>query len=339
MSRLRTGVRIGRLGVALAAVLLTTAPACRRQAAPAKAETTRAAAPHEVRIGYQRSSWAFLALRHEGSLEARLAPLGAKVKWLEFPAGPAILEGINVGSVDIALVGDAPPIFAQAGGFHFAYAAVEPPKPRAAAIIVLPDSPLSRVADLKGKKVGVPKGSSAHHLLIESLVAAGLSWKDIVPVYLAPPDGRAAFETGRIDAWAIWDPLFAAAELQLKARLLDNPQGGFSYQQFFVVRPQLVAEHRASYEALMAAVAETDRRINEHPAEVAAALAADARVDVAILARALARGAFGVQPLTEPVWREQQRLADMFADLKLVPKIADVRTAALPAPVAEAERR
>lgn len=326
---------IARRVLTLALVALCAASACRQKTLVPQKETPKAAlAPYELRIGYQRSSWAFLALRHEGTLEARLAPLGAKVNWLEFTAGTAIMEGLNVGSIDIALVGDAPPIFAQAGGFHFVYAAVEPAKPRAAALIVLPGSVLNRVQDLKGKKVGVAKGSSAHHLLIESLTAAGLSWQDIAPVYLAPPDGRAAFEAGRIDAWAIWDPLFAAAELQLKARVLDNPQTGFSYRQFFVARAELVSSHRPTYDALIAAVRETDQRINEHPAEVAAALAADARLDVTILTRALGRGAFGVQPLNEAVWSEQQRLADMFAELKLVPKLADVRAAAL----AEADR-
>lgn len=315
--------------------------ACHRDVPPppAPAAASRPAPePYQVRIGYQRSSWALLQLRHEHSLDGRLAPLGATVKWLEFSAGPAILEGINVDSVDLALVGDAPPVFAQAGGFRFAYAAVEPPKPRAAAIIVPARSPLTSVAQLKGKKVGVAKGSSAHHLLIESLEAASLTWNDIVPVYLAPPDGRAAFETGRIDAWAIWDPLFAATELQLKARVLDNPQTGFSYRQFFVVRPAFVAEHRQAYDALMKAIEETDKRINEHPTEIATALGADAHLDSTLLARSLSRGAFGVQPITEPVWREQQRLADMFAKLKLIPAIADVRAAALPGTLAEAER-
>jgi sulfonate transport system substrate-binding protein len=89
----------------------------------------------------------------------------------------------------------------------------------------------------------------------------------------------------------------------------------------------------------MTAVGESEKRINDHPTEVAAALAEDAHIDAAILERALSRGAFGVQPITEPVWREQQRLADTFAELKLLAKIPDVRAAALPPSVAEAERR
>jgi sulfonate transport system substrate-binding protein len=285
--------------------------------------------PFTVSVGYQRSSWGFLYLKHQGLLEARLAPLGARVKWLEFTAGPPILEGINVGSVDVALVGDAPPVSAQAGHLRFAYAAVEPAKPQAAAIVVRANSPLQTIAALKGKKIAFQKGSSAHHLLVESLRAAGLAWSDIQPIYLAPPDARAAFEQGGVDAWAIWDPHYAAAEVQLHARPLAGPPTRFAYRQFLVVRPEFPAVHRAAYEQLLAVVGEAEADIQREPAAAAAALAADAHVDAQILARALARGRFGLQPMNDEVWDEQQELADLFADLRLVPKISDVRAAAL----------
>jgi sulfonate transport system substrate-binding protein len=294
--------------------------------------------PFTVSVGYQRSSWAFLSLRHQETLEARLAPLGAQVKWLEFTAGPPILEGINVGSVDVALVGDAPPVFAQAGHLRFAYAAVEPAKPEAAAIVVPADSPLRTIAALKGKRVALQKGSSAQHLLIESLRAVGLGWGDIQPVYLAPPDARAAFEQGGVDAWAIWDPHYAAAELQLRARPLTGPPTRFAYRQFLVVRPEFPAVHRAAYEQLLAAVGEAEAAIAKEPAAVAESLAADAHIDARILARALRRGQFGVQPMSNEVWHEQQELADLFAELHLVARIPDVRAAALDAFGVEAAR-
>ncbi len=293
---------------------------------PAAGGTTE---PFTVSVGYQRSSWGFLYLKHQGWLEARLAPLGARIKWLEFTAGPPILEGINVGSVDVALVGDAPPVFAQAGHLRFAYAAVEPAKPEAAAIVVRADSPLQTIAELKGKKVAFQKGSSAHHLLLESLRAAGLTWSDIQPVYLAPPDARAAFEHGGVDAWAIWDPQYAAAEVQVDARPLRAPPNRFAYRQFLVVRPEFPALHRAAYEQILAAVSDAEAEIQRQPAAAATALAADAHVDARILARALARGKFGLQPMNDEVWQEQQELADLFADLHLVAKIPDVRAAAL----------
>jgi sulfonate transport system substrate-binding protein len=315
--RLTRRATVGGLGA------LALAAACRRDRSPAQATA------FTLTVGYQRSSWGFLYLKRQTALAARLAAHGATLKWLEFTAGPPILEGINVGSVDIALVGDAPPVFAQASGLRFAYAAVEPPKPEAAAVIVAPDAPLKTIADLRGKQVALQKGSSAHHLLLEALRAAGLAWTDIRPAYLAPPDARAAFEKGHVDAWAIWDPHYAAAEVQLGARALTGPATPFTYRQFLVVRPELPTLHRSAYDELLAAFAEAERELQARPEAIAAELAADARVDAKILARALARGRFGVQPISDAVWREQQELADQFAALGLVKRIPDVRAAAL----------
>ena len=72
-----------------------------------------------LRIGYQKSASLFVLQKANGSLEKKLAPLGFGVKWVEFPAGPQLLEGLNVGSVDVGFVGEAPPIFAQAAGVPF----------------------------------------------------------------------------------------------------------------------------------------------------------------------------------------------------------------------------
>ena len=142
-----------------------------------------------------------------------------------------------------------------------------------------------------------------------------------------------------MDAWAIWDPFYAAAEMQLHARPLEGPPARFAYRQFLVVRPEFPALHRAAYEQFLAVVNEAEADIQRHPAAAAAALAADAHVDAQILARALARGQFGLQPMSNQVWDEQQELANLFAELSLVPKISDVRAAALDAVGVEAARQ
>ncbi len=82
------------------------------------------------------------------------------------------------------------------------------------------DSPVKTLADLKGKKIGVAKGSSAHNLLVSALESEKIAWSDITPVYLAPADAASAFGRGAIDAWSIWDPFYAIAELKQKARPL-----------------------------------------------------------------------------------------------------------------------
>ena len=144
---------------------------------------------------------------------ARKALARPRCSWVEFPAGPQLLEALAVGSVDFGATGDSPPVFAQAAGKDLFYVGAEPPKPDSSAILVKPDSPLKTLADLKGKRVALQKGSSSHFLLVQALKKAGLQWSDIQPVYLPPADARAAFERGAVDAWAIWDPYYAAAEM------------------------------------------------------------------------------------------------------------------------------
>src|SRR5690606_30312271 len=151
-------------------------------------------------------------LKSKGTLEDKLKGLGFKVTWTEFPAGPQMLEALNVGAIDFGNTGEAPPIFAQAAGAPLVYVAHEPPAPRGEAILVPKVSPIKTVADLKGKKVALNKGSNVHYLLVKALEKAGVKYSEIQTAFLAPADARAAFERGSVDAWVIWDPFQAAAE-------------------------------------------------------------------------------------------------------------------------------
>ena len=187
-----------------------------------------------VRIGFQKYGKLVL-LKSKGSLEARLKALGYGVTWTEFPSGPPLLEAINVGAIDFGNTGEAPPIFAQAAGAPIRYVAYEPPAPAGEAILVPKDSPLKSVADLRGRKVALNKGSNVHYLLVKALEKAGVKYSDITPVFLAPADARAAFERGSVDAWAIWDPFQAAAESATAARTLADGRGIVANYQFYFV--------------------------------------------------------------------------------------------------------
>src|SRR5207245_3822792 len=130
-------------------------------------------------------------------------------------------------------VGEAPPIFAQAAGANFVYIGNDPAAPEAEAIVVAKDSPLKSVADLKGKKVALNKGSNVHYLLVKALEKAGLKYTDIQPVFLAPADALAAFTRGTVDAWVIWDPYEAAAEASTGAHILTDGTGLVANHQFY----------------------------------------------------------------------------------------------------------
>src|SRR5712672_2023197 len=157
-----------------------------------------------VRIGFQKYGKLVL-LKSKGTLEDKLKAAGYKVVWTEFPSGPPLLEALNVGAIDFGNTGEAPPIFAQAAGAPIQYVAYEPSAPKGEAILVPKDSKLTSVADLRGKKVALNKGSNVHYLLVKALEKAGVKYSEVEPVFLAPADARAAFERGAVDAWAKGD--------------------------------------------------------------------------------------------------------------------------------------
>ncbi|HEV7835737.1 MAG TPA: sulfonate ABC transporter substrate-binding protein, partial [Caballeronia sp.] len=249
-----------------------------------------------------------------------LASQGVTVQWLEFPAGPQLLEGLNAGAVDAGTVGETPPIFAQAAGVDFVYVGNEPPAPQGEAIVVPHDSAIRKVEDLRGKKVALNKGSNVHYLLVQALKKAGLSYADIQPVYLAPADARAAFVQGSIDAWVIWDPYLAAVERQANARVIVDGTGLVRNTQYYLATRKFATAQPQLVHALLEELDHVDQWGRDNVPDVAKLLSPLVGLDQPTLERALKRTAYGVQPITPETIAYQQQIADTFTDLKLIPK-------------------
>src|SRR5438445_790757 len=210
-----------------------------------------------VRIGFQKYGKLVL-LKSKGTLEGKLKAAGYQVVWTEFPSGPPLLEALNVGAIDFGNTGEAPPIFAQAAGAPIQYVAYEPPAPKGEAILVPKDSKLNSVADLRGKKVALNKGSNVHYLLVKALEKAGVKYSEIETVFLAPADARAAFERGAVDAWVIWDPFLAAAEAATGARTLADGSGIVSNYQFYFSSKKFLENDPAIVDLVLAQLGDVD---------------------------------------------------------------------------------
>ena len=295
--------------------------------APAQAQATSSSAPKELRIGYQKYG-TLVILKARGTLEKRLAGQGVDVKWTEFPFGPPLLEAINVGSIDVGTVGESPPIFAQAAGADLVYVGNEPPAPAAEAIIVPKDSPIKSVAELKGKRVAVAKGSNANYLLIKLLERAGLKFGDIEVIYLPPANARAAFESGRVDAWSIRDPFLAASEKQLGARVLADGKGVVANHQFYLAARSFAEKYPEILNILIEEIDRIDQWGRLNPREVAKFLAPQIGIDLPIVELAARRLSYGVKPVSDEVLAQPQKIADTFYELKLVPRQVRVADAA-----------
>jgi sulfonate transport system substrate-binding protein len=242
------------------------------------------------------------------------------VVWTEFPSGPPLLEALNVGAIDFGNTGEAPPIFAQAAGAPIQYVAYEPPAPKGEAILVPKDSPLKSVADLKGKKVALNKGSNVHYLLVKALEKAGVKYSEIEPAFLAPADARAAFERGAVDAWVIWDPFQAAAEAATGARTLADGTGIVSNYQFYFSSKKFLESDAKAVDLVLAQLSEVDDWAKGDIHAVAEQLAPAIGLSVPVVEVALKRQSYGIKPITESVIADQQREADTFFALGLLPK-------------------
>jgi aliphatic sulfonates family ABC transporter substrate-binding protein len=307
---------LGALGAATLATLLPSGFATTALA--------QSAAPKEIRIGFQKNGLLLIA-KQQGRLEQRFKPLGIEVKWVEFSFGPPLLEALNVGSIDYGTTGDAPPIFAQAAKANLLYVAAQEAAGSGAAILVPPNSPIQSLEDLKGKKIGFAKASSAHNLTIAAIEKAGIPYDGFTPVYLAPADARAAFERGSLDAWTIWDPFFATAEKIPGVRVLAPARGIVTQNSFFLANKDFTGKYPQIVAAINEELAATSKWAETHRGDVAEVQAAATGIDIESWKRAVERAEFAIGPVNERVVAEQQRIADRFHKLGLIPKPIVVR--------------
>jgi len=290
------------------------------------------AADQALRIGYQKGGGLLAVLKAQGTLEQALSAQGYQVSWREFQAGPQLLEALNAGSIDVGYTGSPPPIFAQAAGIDLVYLGAEPASEAVEAILVPTASPIHDVAGLKGRKVAVQKGSSANFLLVAALEKAGLSFKDIQPVYLPPADARAAFVNGSVDAWVVWDPYLAAIQQSQPVRVLADYQGLLHANSFYEGSRRFADAHPAAIRLLLAELARAGAWANAHKPEMTRILAAQIGLPETVIASWQARTGYGATALTPEIIATQQQTADIFKAQGLIPRAVDVSQAVWRAP-------
>jgi sulfonate transport system substrate-binding protein len=281
------------------------------------------AAPAKVlRVGTQKGAAILMAERQQRGLETLLNPLGIEVQWSEFQFGPPILEAMRAGGVDIALVGNTPPIFAQAANSDLLYVATIPAS--AEAILLPAGSKLQTLQDLKGKRIAFARGSAAHNLTIAALEKAGLKPEDVNMVALAPADAAAAFERGAIDAWTIWDPFYAMYENRPGVRVLVTSDSVAAQNSFVIGTRAFVVDNP---DITLKVIEELSRIIHWAAAnrdEVSRLVADGTGVPYEVTSRVMQRFPFQIMPVSAEHIRSQQSVADRLLRLGVIPHAIDV---------------
>jgi sulfonate transport system substrate-binding protein len=297
---------------------------CGGQAAPAATEPA-AQATHVLRIARSKQLTGLAALEAHGGLERGLAPLGFKVQWLEFLAGPQQFEAFNSGALDLATTAESPPVFSQAAHGPVAYVARTATNGALVSLVVPASSPVHSVADLKGKKVAFQKSSIGHYLTYKALERAGLQASDIQAVNLAPPDANVALTQSRIDAWFIWEPFVTRATLARTGRVLVNGADLRDTTNFYTATTQFAQQHPDVLRVFLERLHEEEKWCAEHPQELAELLATKLGLDVPTAVAMHGQTTWGVFPLTESDVQKQQEVADTWLRLGFLPGKIDVR--------------
>ena len=316
-----------------------TRPATRRQllAASTGAGLTLALgcrqlrAAGEIRVGFQKGSATLLVLKSSGDLEKQFGELGYTVTWTEFPAALPLLDAMNAGSIDFGNTGAAPVILSQAAGTDLIYAVSSASSPLSQGIIVPADSPIQRIEDLKGKTVALAKGSISVALAVAALESVGLAWEDVEPAFLLPSDAKAAFNSGSVDAWTIWDPYYALEEGESSARTIaTNGSVGFPNRGFYLADRRFATENADALAVITAALREAETWVDEHTDAIVATLATETGLAPEVLRVVEERRVHGLEPVTTEIVAGQQQLADLFFWLGFIPTEVDVAAATLP---------
>jgi sulfonate transport system substrate-binding protein len=254
-----------------------------------------------------------------------LGDLPYKIEWSTFTSGPPLLEAASAGAIDIGAVGNTPPIFSAAAKAKVAVVSGAKGNVESDAVLVQPDSPLHQVSDLRGKTIGVAKGSSAHGQILLTLKKAGLSTSDVKLVFLQPAEAYAAFNQHKIDAWAIWDPYTSQAELESKARVLVDGTGVANGYSFQVAGTQALADagKNSAIADYVARLAKAENWANTHRSLWAQAWSKETGLSLAVATKAVDTGPDLPVALDAQVTASEQQLSDAFTDDKTIPGKVD----------------
>ncbi|MGE6258357.1 aliphatic sulfonate ABC transporter substrate-binding protein [Heyndrickxia sporothermodurans] len=304
--------------------LLILLVGCNDQSEKSSGKNTRSDSK-TVRVGYQKGNTLNI-LKESGILEKTLAKKGYSVEWKEFTHGGTLLEGLFTGNIDFGHAADGSGINAQAAHKPLVYVGADLPNPEGVGILVHKDSGIQSIQGLKGKKIGVLKGGNHHYLAILALKDVGLNVDDVEWVYLNDAaQGRTAFETNKIDALASYDPFLAGAEIDLDTiNLTEGKDYNYPNRTFYYANVDFNKEHPELVELILKAIDESDSWANKNKPEVVKLVSKMLGIDAAIIDKATARREYGVNKINKEIIAAQQKQADIYYEIGLIPEKIDV---------------
>jgi len=264
-----------------------------------------------VTIGYQQSLSPVLLAKEKGWFEKEFKKKGVNVKWAEFQSGPPQFEAMSSGRIDFAQVGNAPVIVGQAANIPFKEIALSSEGTKGNAILVQKNSKIKSLKDLKGKKIAVAKGSSGFNLLYVALNKAGIKPNDVQIIQLQPDEAQPAFESGKVDAWSIWEPFVSLQVIKKGARVLaDGTTLDLTSPGFTIVRSAFAKEHPELVVDFLKIYQKALTWQKKHPEQAIDFYAKAKGIDKDVVRRVLVNNEMLNKVTTKKIINEQQKTAD-----------------------------
>lgn len=288
----------------------------------------------QLKMGYPEGMTNLEVLRAQGLLEKRLQPFGLSVTWSSFLSASSLIEALSNGTIDFCGGGGTASIFSQAADHLFVRVAKEKyTAPKGQAILVLEDSPIQTLADLKGKKIAFDKGSSWHYVLVRALAKVGLEFSDIEPVYLTQPEALPVFRRGEVDAWVIWVPYTATQNRSAyPGRSIADLESIFDHKAslevptYYYAIPEMVRDYPDLLKVILEEVNEAGALAKRQELDAAQRLAEHHEIDPSIVETLQQRSAErAIIPIDDQSLTALQHQANTFRYLNLIPKRVNVK--------------
>jgi len=218
------------------------------------AQVSAADNPKEIYVDWATYNPVSMLLKDKGYLEKELAKDGIKVIWVQTNSSSNALQFLNAASINFGSTAGSAALVARINGNPIKSVYVYS-RPEWTALVTTKDSSISKVADLKGKKVAMVRGTDPHIFAVRALLTAGLSDKDITPVLVQQhADGGNLLIRGDVDAWAGLDPMMAQHEVKDGARLFYRNRDANTWgilnvrEEFAKDHPDIVRRVISAYE-------------------------------------------------------------------------------------------
>ncbi|WP_067624551.1 aliphatic sulfonate ABC transporter substrate-binding protein [Alicyclobacillus acidiphilus] len=278
-----------------------------------------------VNIGYQESAGPFLLALKKGWFTSAFAKLGAKINWYTFQSGPAFFTAIASNHLDFGGVGNTPVVVGQASNVQFKEIAVTGLGSNSEGLLVPANSPIHSMADLKGKKIAVAPGSSAYNFLYQALNKAKLQPSQVTIEQLQPNEAESAFDSHKIDAWAIWDPYLSTEVVQHKAKVLEGVADlNLKNTEFSIARTAFIQQHPKLTETYLQVLEKATAWQKAHPSQAIALYSQILNVPKSVIAHDLVDAPPVVQPVTNDIIQQQQSIANFLYSQHVITTKVDV---------------